>query len=76
MKTRVYFREVCVKKNSSRASTGIGKSVILTAINGIMASALTTQLTESLQRGRLDAEMLHVFGDVPEAMQPCSSART
>ena len=70
-KVRAYFRGACVKKDSSRASAAIGKSVILTAINGIVASALTTHLTESLQRGRLDAEMLHVFGDAPEAMRAC-----
>ena len=49
----------------------MGTSVILTAINAIMAVALTIQLTESLQRERLDAEMLHVLGDATEAIRAC-----
>ena len=47
--------ELELKRSLVKGFRAMGKYVILTAINAILAATLTTQLTESLQRWRLDA---------------------
>ena len=47
--------ELVLKRSLVEDFLAMGKYVILTAINAILAPTLTTQLTESLQGWRLDA---------------------